>query len=309
MLKSPPVRALNRREFAAGLAGSFAGFDTTTPSTRFAKSVCAINFPERMPLAECFLQAKNAGFDGLEIPVGGEITVNSTPDQVRRVADSARRAGVTVVSLWVSEPLASCPLNSPDPALRARGVEVVRKCIDYAVELNCGALLLVPGRLGQGPKFQVGYQDTWNRVTAELRKLVPYAERAKVFITPENVWNKFLLSPLEMRAFVDQFKSPWLQTHFDTGNVMQYGFPQDWILTLGPRIKRVHAKDYKLSTRAEQGHFVDLLEGDVDWREVMAALTKVGYHGYISPEYDYDARDPAQLLKISRKLDQILAMS
>ena len=93
-----------------------------------------------------------------------------------------------------------------------------------------------------------------------------------MLLNPENVWNKFLVSPLETRKFVDQFHSPWIQTHFDVGNVMQYGYPQDWILTLGPRIKRVHLKDYKLSARSEQGHFADLLEGDVDWKEVMAAL-------------------------------------
>jgi hexulose-6-phosphate isomerase len=277
---------------------------TTTPGARFGKGICAPNFPERMPLMECFLQARNAGFDGVEIPVGGEITVNSTPDQVKRVGDAAHKAGVTVVSLWVSEPLAACPLNSPDAAVRAEGVEVVKKCLDFAAALNCGALLLIPGRVGTGPKFQIGYQDTWNRVSAELKKVIPFAERAKVVVTPENVWNRFLVSPLEMRAFVDQFKSPWLQTHFDTGNVMPFGYPQDWILTLGPRIKRVHLKDYKLSTG-----FVDLLEGDVDWKEVMAALTRIGYHGYLSPEYSYDPRDPAQLQKISRKLDQILAMS
>ena len=110
--------------------------------------------------------------------------------------------------------------------------------------------------------MQVGYEDTWQRVTASFRAAVPHAAACKVIITPENVWNKFLVSPLEMRAFVDQFQSPWLQTHFDIGNVMQFGYPQDWILTLGPRIRRVHAKDYKLSARAEQGRFVDLLEGD-----------------------------------------------
>jgi hexulose-6-phosphate isomerase len=90
---------------------------------------------------------------------------------------------------------------------------------------------------------------------------------------------------------------------------MQFGYPQDWILTLGQRIKRVHAKDYKLSTRAEQGRFVDLLEGDVDWKEVMAALKKVGYSGFISPEYSYDSNDAAQLRRLSEKLDRILAMA
>jgi len=155
----------------------------------------------------------------------------------------------------------------------------------------------------------VGYQTTWERVTEELKKVVPFAERAKVMLTPENVWNKFLVSPLEMRAFVDQFHSPWLQAHFDVGNVMQFGYPQDWILTLGPRIQRVHLKDYKLSSRAEQGRFVGLLEGDVDWKEVMASLVKVGYRGFLSPEIGHDPNEPDQLRKVSATLDKILALA
>ena len=105
----------------------------------------------------------------------------------------------------------------------------------------------------------------------------------------------------------DQFRSPWLQTHFDIGNVMQYGYPQDWILTLGARIKRVHVKDYKLSDRAGPGGFVGLLEGDVDWKAVMAALVKVDYRGYLSPEIGHNPIDPDQLKKVSQALDKILA--
>ncbi len=308
--------AINRREFGAALAAA-AGLKADVPAAggRFTKSICAVIFPPAMPLSERFLAARNAGFDGVEIAAGdsaedgSEITPRSAPDQVERIADAAHRAGITIVSLWVSHPLWTRPLNSPDPAVRAAGVDAVARCIEHARLLGSGALLLVPARLGNGPQFQVGYQATWDRVTVEIKKLIPVAAEKKVIITPENVWNKFLVSPLEMRAFVDQFKSPWLQTHFDIGNVMQYGYPQDWILTLGPRIKRVHAKDYKLSTRSEQGHFCGLLEGDVDWKEVMAALTKVGYQGFISPEVDYDPNDPGQLRKVSQALDKILAMA
>src|SRR5437660_1640165 len=121
---------------------------------------------------------------------------------------------------------------------------------------------------------------------------------ANEILTPENVWNKFLLSPLEMRSFVDQFRSPWLQTHFDIGNVMQYGYPQDWILTLGSRIKRILVKDYKLSSRASQGGFVGLLEGDVDWKAVMEALVKVDDRGYLSADIGRDKSDPDQLQKV-----------
>jgi len=276
---------------------------------RFIKGICSNIFPAKTPLEECFRQAKNAGFDAIEVPSGGEIDLDTDPAAVRRLGDAARRAGVAVASFWVSGPLSANPLNSADPAARARGVEAVKKLLEFAGLLGAGAMLIVPGRLGSGAKFQYGYQDTWDRVTAEMRKLVPFAEKAKVILAPENVWNKFLVSPLEMRAFVDQFKSPWVGTQFDTGNVMQFGYPQDWILTLGPRIRRVHVKDYKLSARAEQGRFVDLMEGDVDWKEVMAALVKVGYRGFVSPEIGHDPNDADQLKKVSRTLDKILALA
>jgi hexulose-6-phosphate isomerase len=292
-----------RREFLTLAAGA-----AVPGPGGFRKGICAGIFPRAMPYVECFGQAKNAGFEGIEIQFGREITLESTPDQVKRLGEAARKAGVAIVSLWGSEPLRANPLNHPEPEVRARGVAIIRKMIEAAGHLDCGALLLVPARIGSGPRFEVGYEETWERCTAEMKKLLPDAERAKVLLTPENVWNKFLVSPLEMRQFLDQFRSPWVQAHFDIGNVMQFGYPEDWILTLGPRIKRVHVKDYKLSTRAEQGRFVGLLEGDVNWKGVMAALVKVGYGGFLSPEIGHDPRDPEQLRKVSQALDKILAM-
>lgn len=295
---------MTRREFAVAAAGPAL---PQSPRSAFKKSICSIVFPSRLPAAERFRQARNAGFEGIEIRLGEEIRLSSTPEEVKRVGDEARKAGVAISALWVSEGLGDHPLNDPSAEVRAAGAAAIEKAIEFATYLPCPALLLVPARLGAGPKFRVGYQDTWNRVTAELRKLVPHAAKARVILGPENVWNKFLVSPLEMRSFVDQFESPWLQTFFDVGNVMQFGYPQDWILTLGRRIKNVHLKDYKLSTRAEQGRFVELWDGDVDWKEVMAALVKVGYQGFLAPEYDGDPNDPARLRKLSALTDKILA--
>jgi hexulose-6-phosphate isomerase len=274
----------------------------------FIKSIWVGIFPRTMPYAECFRKAKGAGFEGIELTMAGEITLASSADRVRQIGDDARKAGIAIASLWVS-PLGASPLNSPSPEVRARGVEAIRKAIEFATYLDCGALLLVPGRVGAGPKLEVGYEITWERFTAELKKVIPDAEKAKVILTIENVSNRFLISPLEMRAFVDQFNSPWLQAHFDTGNVMFTGYPQDWILTLGARLKRVHIKDRKVSPQAEQARPSGLLEGDVDWREVMAAFRKVGYRGFVSPEIAHDPNDAGQLEKVSKALDKIVGMS
>ncbi len=279
------------------------------PGPRFVKGICSVIFPKEMPRVECFTQAKSAGFDAIELAIGADLPLDIGRDDARRLADAAQRAGIRIATLWVSEPLLRNPLNAADPAVRARGVEAIRRGIAIARDLNCGALLLYAVRLGSGPKLEVGSQDTWDRYTAELTKAIPDAERAQVLLNPENVWNKFLLSPLEMRSFVDQFHSPWVGAHFDTGNVMQYGYPEDWILTLGPRIKRIHFKDFKLSTRGESGHFADLLEGDVNWKAVMSALVKTGYNGFISPEIGHDPDWPGQLKQVSAAFDKILELA
>lgn len=301
---------MQRRAFVANSLATAAALPAMAPpESQFIKSICNVIFPPEMPLDEQFRQAHNAGFAGMEVRLGHGLELTAGKDEARRVADLSRKHGVAIVSLWVSGPLDRNWLNHPDAAVRAKGVESIHQAIDLAQAVNCGALLIVPGRLGSGAKFLYGYQDTWERITAEMRKTIPHATQAKVLLTPENVSNKFLLSPLEMRAFVDQFQSPWIQTHFDMGNVMPFGYPQDWILTLGSRIKRVHVKDYKLPARGDRGGSADLLEGDVDFKEVMAALTKVGYRGFLSPEIGFKASDREYLMKVSGALDKILSFA
>jgi L-ribulose-5-phosphate 3-epimerase len=296
---------MQRRDFIA-LAPTAALASTASP---FVKSICQGIFPRTMPLADQFNLARNAGFEGIEIRLGEQLNIDTPSDRIVEIADAARKASVAIVSLWAAPAFNQDWLNHHDPAARAKGVEALHKAIDLAKAVNCGALLIVPGRTGEGARFVYSYEDSWNRITTELKKAVAHAESAKVYLTLENVWNKFLLSPLEMRSFLDQFQSPYVQAHFDTGNVMQFGYPQDWIQTLGPRIKRVHIKDYKLSTRDEQGRFVDLLEGDVDWKEVMAAFKKAGYRGFMSPEMGYRPNDADYLMRVSRALDKILTMA
>jgi len=300
---------MTRRELMAAPVIAAAVSAPAQTSPRFIKGICSIIFPPGIPRADCFSLAKSAGFDAIELAIGPDIPLDASHDDARRMADSAEKAGIRIATLWVSEALHANPLNHPDPAVRARGVDAVRKALALATDLRCGALLLYAVRLGNGPKLEVGSQETWDRYTAELKKLIPDAERTRVFLNPENVWNKFLLSPLEMRAFVDQFHSPWVGTHFDAGNVMQYGYPEDWILTLGQRIKRIHFKDFKLAARGEAARFADLLEGDVNWQAVMRALVQVGYRGFISPEIGRNPEKPDQLKEVSAALDKILAMA
>jgi L-ribulose-5-phosphate 3-epimerase len=278
---------------------------SSASGARFKKSICDGITPGSVPLPEAFRQVKRAGFDGYEITMGEKLTLETPPSEIKSIATAARDAGVTIVTISVSRPFSKWPLNHPDAAVRAQGVDVIKKSIDIAHALNSGTILLVPSRVGEGAKLTHRYEDTWRRTGEELKKTIGYAAQAKVILTLENVWNKFLLSPLEMRSFVDQFHSPWLQAHFDIGNVLQFGYPQDWILTLGSRIKRVHMKDFKIRTN----QFVPLMEGDVNWQEVLDALVKIDYRGWLSPEYGYDVNDPEQINKLSAVVDRIYALA
>lgn len=296
---------MNRREF---LLAPAALAQPQTSMGRFIKGICSVAFPASAPLPECFQRAKRAGFDAIEIRLGTQITLETTAGEMKRIGDAARDTGITIASLWPSTFIRANPLNSPDPAVRDKGVAAIRRTIEFATVLGCDELLIVPGSVRWEKNFRVGYRDTWERTTAALKDVVPFAEQAKVTLGIENLNNRFLLSPLEMRAYIEQFRSPWVQCHFDVANGITFSFPQDWILTLEGHIRRVHFKDYKGGTRGG-GSQVPLTEGDVDWKEVMAALVKTGYRGFVCPEIGYDEKDPDQLTKISRALDKILALA
>ncbi len=163
-------------------------------------------------------------------------------------------------------------------------------------------VLLVPGVVNP----QTSYKEAWTRSQEQIKKLVPLAEELKVIIAIEEVWNKFLLSPLEMRRFVDEFQSPWIKSYFDVGNVVFYGYPQDWIHTLGKRIAKVHLKDFKI-TGAGFGDgykLVNLGEGDIDWAAVRKAFADVGYTGYATTELA--GGDEAYLRDVSKRVDRLV---
>jgi hexulose-6-phosphate isomerase len=159
-------------------------------------------------------------------------------------------------------------------------------------------VLLVPAVLNP----QTSYRDAWTRSQKEIRKLLPLAEELKVVIGIEEVWNKFLLSPLEMTTYVNEFQSPWVKTWFDVGNVLLYGYPQDWIRTLGKSIVKVHVKDFK---RKQDGYaWVNLGDGDVDWSAVRDAFAGTGYSGSVIAELA--GGDEAYLRDVSARMDRLL---
>ena len=215
-------------------------------------------------------------------------------DAMKQAADGAkiRIDSVMNVDHW------RYPLSSSDPTVVEKSLSGMRTSLQNAKLWGSDTVLLVPAVVNP----QTSYRDAWTRSQAQIRKLIPLAEELKVVIAIEEVWNRFLLSPLEMAQYIDEFRSAWIQAWFDVGNVVLYGYPQDWIRTLGKRIVKVHLKDFK---RSEGGYaWVNLGEGDVDWPAVNAALADIGYRGSVIAELD--GGDAAYLQDVSRRIDRLL---
>jgi hexulose-6-phosphate isomerase len=193
------------------------------------------------------------------------------------------------------------PLSSADPAVVEKSLAGARTSLRNAKFWGSEVVLIVPAVVNP----QTSYHDAWVRSQTQIRKLIPLAQELSVVIGIEEVWNRFLLSPLEMAAYIDEFKSPAIQAWFDVGNVVLYGYPQDWIRTLGKRIVKLHIKDFK---RKENGYeWVNLGDGDVDWAAVRQALAEIGYSGSAIAELDGgDSKTEAYFRDISRRMDRLV---
>ncbi len=295
-----------------GIAGIEAAGSAAAPRPPTAgpikKGLSIWVFPRNKPVREALKMARDAGFDGVEVAFyeKGEISFDSSPEQMRKLSEDAKSMGIEIVSLATGEGW-NYPLSSDDANQRERGKAIIRKTLELAEGLGVDSILVVPALVGRAsqPQMVVRYETAWQRSTEAIRELIPVAEKHKVCISVENVWNRFLLSPLEMRTYVDQFRSPWVQAHLDIGNVLRYGYAQDWILTLGSRIKRVHVKDFNMGRDA----FVNLLEGDLDWRAAMAAFRQVNFRGHLIAELSHHPQAPDLILwNTSKAFDYILAM-
>ena len=259
-------------------------------------------------IGEFLSEAKAAGFEAVELCYGdtGELSMETGEAACRAVAEKAKDIGIEIGSVatglfW------KYSLTSDDPAMREKAKDVVRKGVQIAAWTGTDALLVVPGVVCSPISGeQVQYDVAWERSMAALKELAPFAEELQVHIAVENVWNGFLLSPMETARFVDEIGSGYVGVYFDVGNVLNSGLPEHWIRVLGRRIRRIHLKDFKTSV-GNLGGFVDLLSGDVNWPEVMAALKETGYDGPLTAEVFPYRHHPEVLIKnASAAVDAIM---
>lgn len=257
-------------------ASSLPGFSNIiSPVTRtLKKGIMWGSIGIGQTIMEKFQAAKDAGFEGVEVMSHLDRT------EVLKARDAT---GLTIPSVCGAQHW-KFPLSDPDAAIRDQGVAALKLSLEDAAAYGADTVLIVPGRVSE----TVSYDDCWNRSVAELKKAVPVAINLKVKIALENVWNNFLISPMEAASFVDQFKSPYVGFYFDCGNVLVYGWPEQWIKILGRRIAKVHIKEFSRKIADTQGKSagfkVKLQEGDVNWALVMKALDDIGYSGWTTIE-------------------------
>jgi len=254
------------------------------------KGCCLGILPGDMEIEARLALAKEVGFDGVE---PGTIRKKS---EVKALKKAAENTGIEIASIMNSDHW-GYPLSSPKKSVVAKSIKGMITSMENAAALGTDCVLLVPAVVTP----DVSYEEAWKRSRAAIRKMIPTARKLGVVIAVENVWNKFLLSPIEFKAYVDSFKSKWVAAYFDVGNILLYGYPQQWIRTLGRRIKRVHLKDFDVATKS----FVPLREGSLDWPAVRQALAAVRYNGWLTAEVR--GGDRKVLEGISEAMDKIIA--
>ena len=287
---------MNRRTFLSGAAATsaFAGLATqASAATRLPieKGLVIGMLGRQGSYKFRFQMAREAGFECVEA------YTTEDPKTVDELAKAAQDTGLRIHSV-MNQAHWRYPLSAGDPETVKISMEGMRTSLRNARAWGAQTVLLVPAVVNE----ETTYEQAMERSKRQVSELLPLAEELKVIIAVENVWNKFLLSPIEFADYVDSFKSPYLQAYYDVGNIQLYGYPEHWVRSLGKRIVRVHFKDFRFRNREAQ--FVNLLDGDLNWPAIYDSLVAIGYKGPISLEIA--GGDLTYLTDVSNRFEAII---
>ena len=276
-----------------------------------------IQAPDGATLIDKFQMLRDTGFEGVEMDSPGTIPLTD-------IKAASAKTGIKVHGL-VDSVHWRIPLNAPSSAARAEAVNALATCISDAKQLGATSILLVPAIVSK----DLSYEDAYSVTTAVLRdQVAPLLKGSGVKVSIENVWNNFLLSPLEAARYIDEINGlkaggsakpeaadlPFC-FHFDIGNVINFGWPAQWINTLAHRISRLHIKDFSRKKRDKEGLWkgfeIELGQGDADWPATMAALDRIGYSTLPAGNWataEVSGGDLNRLKAISAQMDALFAM-
>ncbi len=282
----------------SSLAGKISGKWKPVKKLKIKKALKFGMVKEQLSILDKFRLLKDLGFDGVEL---------DSPNNLdkKEILNARDKTGLLIPGV-VNSMHWKYPLSSPDPAVRERCVDSMKTALNDCRDYGGNTVLLVAGKVDE----KTSYDEAWTRTQAEIRKLLPYAEKTGVKIAIENVWNNFLLSPLEAADYIDSFDHPMIGWHFDVGNVVRYGWPEQWIRILNKRILKLDIKEYSRKKQWDdgvgKGFDVELLQGDCNWPVVMDALEEIDYKGGWGAA-EVPGGDRKRLAKISGLMDEIFA--
>ncbi len=282
---------MNRRTFLALPALAASATQLKAARLPIHKAVLLSMLPKQLSMTDRFKLARDVGFEQIELPTMPDLK------EAEEAKKASEASGLKIHSV-MNQAHWQFPMSSPDKDAVQKSMKGMETSLHNAKLWGAETVLLVPAVVNP----QVSYADAWKRSQKQIRELIPLAQELKVIIAVEEVWNKFLLSPIEFANYVDSFNSPWVRAYFDVGNVVLYGYPQDWIRTLGKRIVKLHFKDFKFAKR--QAEFVNIRDGEINWKEIHAALAEIGYNGTATLEIN--GGDETYLRDVSHRFDMIL---
>ena len=253
---------------------------------------------EDLSVLDKFKLVRDLGFDGVELDSPNNLSESE-------ILSARDKSGLEIPGV-VNSVHWKKPLSDPDPAVRDECTQSMISALHKTRLYGGTTVLLVPAVVNEN----IRYDEAWERSTAEIMKMLPVAESTGIKIAIENVWNNFLISPMEAAAYVDQFESDMIGWYFDVGNIVRYGWPDQWIRILGKRIMKIDIKDYSRKKQQQEGIWkgfeVKLGDGDSDWANVNKALEEVGYSGWGSAEVS--GGDRVRLKEISERMDRLYSM-
>lgn len=272
---------------------------TRTPGAVSLKKAVKFDMvDEPLSIREKFELLQELGFDGVELSSPNDL--DNAEVIAARDATGLPIHGVVDSVHW------NKTLSDPDAAVREEGLDGLEIALRDAKVYGATTVLLVPAVVTE----EVSYDDAYRRSQNEIRKVLPLSKELGVRIAIENVWNRFLLSPLETARYIDEFESPWIGAYFDIGNVVNFGWPEHWIRILGDRILKLDVKEYSREVRDKEGPYagfrVPLGEGSVRWPAVLKALADIGFEGWATAEVQ--GGDRTRLEEIAVGMNRILEL-
>jgi L-ribulose-5-phosphate 3-epimerase len=292
---APSDRRTFLKTVAAGAIAAAAGPALRAQHLSIRSAVLISMLPKELSYTERFSLARSAGFDAIEMQTIADAA------EAAEILEASKKTGLRIHSVMNMDHW-RFPLSSADASVVMRSVSGMETSLRNAAEWGADAVLLVPAVVDA----TTSYQDAWTRSQRVIReRLLPLARDLKIVIAVEEVWNKFLLSPLEFSRYLDELDSPWAKAYFDVGNVVFYGYPQDWIRTLGGRIVKIHLKDFQLDRPNGRFSWKNLGEGDIDWPEVRRSISDVAFSGYVTTEVA--PGDAAYLKDLAGRVNRFLA--